>query len=318
MAKVYRMTFKHDKYPYNMLTIGYGTEWGIIDVDGFDGENIDVELDEYTFNGAKVKKVRATSRDLSIHFENLTQHSFEKYDEILRFFTPFQTGRLTVTNEDTTRAIDYIVSLIDDKRDNLYHNVEFELQMKCPGAFFKSPEYVVEDLATWAGGFSLPLCPEDYDRAVHEWNEDTDTLDVTGTPNPNVDSPGFKLRHRENAEHHIYCDAHVDTPVWIEFHGPAKSPMVQIVHQDGTKVNIQVAKELTEQEYLTIKTWENNPEITITDGDGNTTNGYPYLTQESDLEFYLQPGDNKINYFTADSSMINEVILRYKPFYMGV
>lgn len=282
-SKFLQMKF-HNGYDPD-LVIGSDTDYGIIDLDGFDGDNMDVTMTEYPFDGAKVKLKRMASRPLSIHFGHRASSETSIHDSILGFFTPYKPGKLTVTRENITRAIDYIPTSTQDKQDNYFKVVEYEIQLNGPSGYFEDPDYNLFDMATWTGGFKLR----------------------TKMP--------FKLRHRDERIKTIHNVGHATTPVWVQFKGPANSP--KIINVTSGKA-IQVATTIGQGEVLNIKTDQNNPQILITLADGTVKNGYPYLTRESELKFFLELGDNIMQYQTADNTLINEVSVRYKNLYMGI
>lgn len=265
------------------LKIGRGTDCGIVDYEGFDGTNFDVEIEEYQFDGGKIKRQRAGSRSLMVHFRCDSTLAVRKH-EFYRFFDLHNNGYLVVNNQNIERGIPYVVSSLQDKQGNQFRNLEFELQMKSPNAYFEDPDYHLEEMTSWVGGFTLP-----------------------------TDLP-FSLRHRGVSQAVIINDGDVDTPVWIQFKGPATSPKVSNL---TTGLHVQVATELTENQTLHIKTNENKPEVLIEE-DGVFTNGYPIITQATSLEFELVKGDNLLKYESADSSQINQVNVLYKNLYVGI
>lgn len=285
------------------LTLGYGTDFGIIDTDGFDGSDYSIETEDYAFDGGYIKKQRMGVRSIGVHFDYKDDSAAAK-ERILSFFTPYKPGRLSVTAEGRTRAIDYYVKSLQNKRTNMFHSVEFELQLTCPGGYFEDPDYSLIDLASWSGGFQL------HDEADNEHSPtSTDSAGAT------VNGIPFYLRHRTSGKVEVLNGGHAAAPVWITFKGPAKYPMV--INQ-ASKKSIQIATELAAGDTLNIKTSENNPEIYIEGVDGTHKNAYPYLTTASSLEFYLELGKNVFSYQTADTSQTNDVVIRYKQLYVGV
>ena len=51
------------------LTLGYGTDFGIIDTDGFDGSDYSIETEDYAFDGGYIKKQRMGVRSIGVHFD---------------------------------------------------------------------------------------------------------------------------------------------------------------------------------------------------------------------------------------------------------
>lgn len=281
-GKQLQFTF-HNNYDPD-LVIGSGTAYGIIDLDGFDGSDFDVTTEDYGFDGGYRKKQRVGVRQMGIHFAADTDAA-EAKERVLGHFTPYKDGRLTVVSEGVTRAIDYYVKTTQNKRDNMFAPVEFELQLIGTGGYFEDDGWNLADLATWEGGLKLPHAGR------------------------------FKLRHRASQYKTIHNDGHAATPLWITFKGPAQYPKVKNI---TTGKEIQLATTMGANQTLSIITSMNNPRIYIEDTSGNKINGYPYLTNASDLEFFLEVGDNVFQYATANSEQVNEVTLRYKRYYVGI
>lgn len=286
------------------LLIGSGpdikTGFNIIDVSGFDGSDYDLTTEDYNFDGGYVKKQRMGVRQMGIHFD-YKNDDYAIHDKIMGYFTPYKPGRLTVTRKDRgithVRSIDYEVSKLEDKQDNFFKKVEYELQLKGLNGYFEDDKWNLFDLSEWEGGFSIgPVS----------------SLSPTGTTQSAM--PVY-LRHRVLGDKSITNDGHAAVPMWITFKGPAKYPKVKNLTSGK---EIQILKQLAAGETLNIITSMNNPRIYIQDGAGNKTNAYPYLTRNSDLEFFLELGDNLFTYATADPEQINEVVIRYKRYFTGV
>lgn len=304
MATKKYLTMSFDNGVDGTFVIGsgpdYSTGYNIIDVSGFDGSDYDLTTEDYNFDGGYTKKQRMGVRQMGIHFD-YTSDAFDAHDKVLGYFTPYKPGRLTVTLKDrgTThiRSIDYQVKKLEDKRDNLFKRVEYELQLVGLNGYFEDDKWLLVALSEWEGGFSIgpvkSLTP-------------TDTTQEAGP---------FYLRHRVLGDKNIYNDGHAAAPLWITFKGPAKYPVVRNL---TTGKEIQILKEMAAGETLNIMTDMNSTRLFIEDGTGKQTNAYPYLTRHSTLEFFLELGDNLFHYETADDKQINEVNIRYKRYFMGI
>ncbi|MGN0193582.1 MAG: phage distal tail protein [Pseudoramibacter sp.] len=299
--KFLTLTFKNTFDPD--LSIGYGTGFGIIDTSGFDGSDYVIETEDYAYDGGYLKKQRMGVRSIGIHFAYRNDSARAK-ERVLSFFTPYKPGRLTVNAEGTVRAIDYYVKKLENKRDNMFDDVEFELQLTCPSGYFEDVDYNLVDLASWEGGFSL------HDETQNDYSPTSITpADATQNGSP------FYLRHRTNGIKSIFNRGHASAPMWITFRGPAKYPKIKNLHNGK---EIQIATELGTNDTLEIKTFINNPEIYIQADDGTKKNAYPYLTTNSSLEFYLDLGENNFQYTSANPDQINDVVIQYKQLYVGV
>jgi hypothetical protein len=300
-GKTLTMTFKNGVD--TDLTIGTATGYGIIDTSGFDGSDYDIDTEDYAYDGGYIKKQRMGVRNLGIHFDYMNDSALAK-ERVLSFFTPYKPGRLTVCAEGVSRAIDYYVKSLQNKRENMFNDVEFELQLKCPSGYFEDIDFNLIDLASWEGGFSL-----------HDETQNTYSPTSTTPAGAAQNGLPFYLRHRTNGIKSIFNRGHVATPMWITFRGPAKWPKIKNLHNGK---EIQIATELGATDVLNIKTFLNNPEIYIESGDGTKKNAYPFLTTNSSLEFYLDLGENNFQYTSADANQINDVVIQYKQLYVGI
>ncbi|MEG1433031.1 phage distal tail protein [Eubacterium sp.] len=264
------------------LVIGSGTPYGIISTEGFDGKNIDVEVDEYQFDGGKIRKQRIATRDMSIGFD-YSGDDIATQDCVEGLFSPHKPGILRVNNQGRERSIGYVPTYIGDKRENLYHNLEFEVQLKGPYGWFADADYHLVELTSWVGGFTLP----------------------TQLP--------FSLRHRGVAKQLVKNEGHAYAPVWVQFKGPANNPKVT---NETTGVHVQIGATLTADQTLHIKTDTNTPTVEIEEN-GVFTNAYPLLAFGSKMSFGLAIGDNVLRYETADANQVNQVNVLYKNLYMG-
>ena len=293
------------------LLIGSGpdikTGFNIIDVSGFDGSDYDLTTEDYNFDGGYVKKQRMGVRQMGIHFD-YKNDDYAIHDKIMGYFTPYKPGRLTVTRKDRgithVRSIDYEVSKLEDKQDNFFKKVEYELQLKGLNGYFEDDKWQLVALSEWAGGFSL-----------HDETQNAYSPTSTTPAGAALDGSPFYLRHRVIGDKSIFNDGHAAAPLWITFKGPAKYPKVKNLI---TGKEIQILKEMAVGETLNIMTGMNNPRLYIEDSAGNQTNAYPYLTTHSDLEFFLELWDNIFHYETADANQVNEVNILYKRYFTGV
>lgn len=281
MSKVLTITFRNDVD--DDLVIGYDTDYGIIGLEGFGADCIDIETEEYQFDGGHVTKVRVGSRTLTIEFD---YHGWSDSipNQMYRFFTPFKAGRMIVNNEGLYRAIDYTVSSFKSTHDNMYKNPVFELELFCPSGYFEDSEYTTEALELWSGGWQ------------HQW------------------SGSFQLRQRGSGVVTIENDGHVDAPVQVMFKGPASQPKVLNL-TTGTEFGLK--SDLDASETLIIETDKAIPTVTITNTKGEVTNGFPYVTVASDFEFGMALGSNRLKYASANSNQLNEVHVMYKRRYLG-
>jgi hypothetical protein len=106
----------------------------------------------------------------------------------------------------------------------------------------------------------------------------------------------------------------VETPVKIEFKGPAQNPTVQ---NNTTGEFIRVKRDLGENDILYIDTTFGNKRVEIAREDGSKENAFHYLDLASTF-FQLQVGDNELEYNSNNDSTKTRVTVKYRNRYVGV
>lgn len=81
-------------------------------------------------NGLKRKKV--LSRPIAISADYLgNEDKSDKRQELIRFFSPFSSGTLTVNHLGVEREIEYEVESFHFTSQNIYDVLEFEIELSC-------------------------------------------------------------------------------------------------------------------------------------------------------------------------------------------
>lgn len=106
----------------------------------------------------------------------------------------------------------------------------------------------------------------------------------------------------------------VETPVKIEFKGPAQNPTVQ---NNTTGEFVRVKRELAENDVLYIDTTFGNKRVEIVREDGSKENAFHYIDLASTF-FQLQVGDNELEYNSNNDSTKTRVTVKYRNRYVGV
>ena len=272
-----KIIFESDK---DSLTIGSGTYYGIIDLDGFGSENTDFVFKDSQGNGSTMMNKRFTLREPMIHFD-FHNNDLNVKDKVYALFS--NAGKMTVITDCSKRSINYEVSQVLDKQTNLNSVIEFELQLKCPDAFFEDSEYIVSELTSWEGGFTCP----------------------TSFP--------FACRHRGNPNATVINNGHVPAEMIIEFKGAATNPMIQ---NRTTGKFVKVNTTLTADQTLIVDTNENKPTVKIQDG-STLTNAYNLISYLSDFGMNLSVGENILKYSSDNFEQINNVVVKYKKKYIA-
>lgn len=268
-----------------------GTESVLIDGIKFDAISYEgLEASDYEIiaeknvnaEGERVKKKRILSRQIMVEFDYLYDEYADIRRKLISFFSPYSSGRLTVTYLGATRMIDYEVSSFKCKNKHPSERLSCLVYVKCPDPSFKSTNTFCVPIMTLVGGWKWPF-----------------TLP-------------FRLKQYGLTKQNIYNNGHMETPVEIYFRGPAVAPKV-INHRTGTY--IQIERDLTADETLYISTMYRAITVEIIRGN-EREDAWDYLENGSDF-FRLMPGDNMIEY-NSGSVRSKGVEIYYQERYLGV
>lgn len=159
------------------------------------------------------------------------------------------------------------------------------ISLVCPSPFWLDVYEESQEMSAWLGGLEFPL---EFDPDM-SFEEAGDTVTVTNAGD-------------------------VETPVTIEFNGPAENPRVDNL---TTGEYVRVNRTLLAGEKLIIKTAFGQKSVTLVDSGGNESNAMHYIDLNSTF-WQLQPGENTISY-TADSGAEEATVLvTWKNRYVGV
>jgi hypothetical protein len=274
-----------------LLEINSDSEYKLMEVEGLESSDYDVNITNNSqFDGGIVESKRISSRSIvfSAEYAGKGDLSFER-GKLISFFNPKKTGTLIVDCGNSGRKIDYEVESFKIKQANIYDPLSFSVTLICPDPYFEDIDESQKVIAVWSGGlsfeFSLPLSFK--------------------TRNPNKDAV---------VAEEVIVGGHVETPLEIEFQGPAKNPTVT---NGTTREFIRVNQELKENEVLYINTAYGNKNVKIF-GRGDPINAFNYIDLESTF-FNLVPGKNIIEYSNTNETLTEQkVSIKYKNKYLGV
>lgn len=154
------------------------------------------------------------------------------------------------------------------------------------------------------------LCPDPY------WMDTFDTEQVMadfigGLTFPIVTPTAFTKRGNPML---IINAGDVDTPLLLEFYGPARNPRI-VNHTTGEFILIR--RDLAEGDILRIDTSFGRKRIEIQRQDGTFENAFYYIDLGSTL-FSLVPGENLIEFFADESGAEVKLAVKYRNRYVGV
>lgn len=263
-----------------------GKEYGIFDYEGIEATDLELEK-EVNVNhiGERMRRKKILSRPVSVEFDYLgpdTEKS-QKRQELIRFFSPFKSGEMIVNYLGVERKIEYEVCNFQIASVSKYDQLSCLLEIECLDPMFTDILQTGEQISTWINGwkwkFTLP----------------------------------FKLKVRGEQKKNIINSGHVETPVEIEFHGPAANPKIANM---TTGEFIRIKRELTSDDTLYINTAFGQKKVEIIRG-GIRENAFDYIDLASTF-FSLQPGDNVIEYSCENGLDPQSVEIYYYNRYVGV
>lgn len=262
-----------------------GTEYGILNYDGLESTEYELEVqNNINTYGGTIKKKKVLSRPISIEFEYRGKDKSDARQKLIRFFSPFRSGMLTVILLGVERKIEYEVSgTFGFKNKNIYYPLTGLLELECMDPMFYDTIQTGERISTWINGWRWPF-----------------TLP-------------FRLKQRGESKKNIINSGDVETPVEIQFHGPAVNPKITNL---TTGEFIRVKRELTTDDTLYINTAFGKKKVEII-RNGVSEDAFDYIDLASSF-FSLQPGDNVIEYSTENDLDPQSVAIYCYNRYLGV
>ncbi|MDS0525003.1 phage tail family protein [Clostridium sp. SHJSY1] len=292
-----------DKYSLNMklecgeennkrlLEISSDSEYKLLEVEGLESSDYDVNISSNSqYDGGILDSKKISSRSITFSAEYTGRDNISKErDGLISFFNPKKTGVLIVDCGSGARKISYEVESFKIKQSNINDPLGFLVTLICPDPYFEDINDLQEIIAVWSGGlefdFSLPL--------------------------------SFKTRNSGESggvSKEVIVGGHVETPLEIEFEGPAEQPKVTNV---TTGEFITVNQTLKENEILYINTAYGNKKVKIITNKGEK-NAFNYIDLNSTF-FSLIPGKNTIEYTNSNATLTEQnVCIKYKNKYLGI
>jgi len=260
--------------------------FGIVDYEGLESTDYELEvLKNINHIGGKMKKKKILPRPITIEFDYLEndEKKSQMRQTLIRFFSPFRSGNLTIDYMGIVRTIQYEVSGFKISSKNIYEGLSCLLELSCMDPLFQDVIENGEQISTWVGGwkwkFKLP----------------------------------FRMKQRGEPQKNIINEGDVETPVEIEFHGSAVNPKI-INHSTGEFIRIK--KEITSDEVLYINTAFGKKRVEII-RNGTREDAFDYIDLDSRF-FSLRPGDNVIEYQSENGLAPQSVQIYYYNRYLGV
>lgn len=159
------------------------------------------------------------------------------------------------------------------------------INLLCPNPYWKTIQEKTEPLSAWIGKFKFPF------KFPVEFGEKANRTTINN-------------------------DGDVETPVVIDFYGPAINPTVT---NETTGQRIRIKRTLSVTDKLEVSTEFGNKYVEIVVADGTRTNAFHWIDLSADpILFQLALGENVISFSSDDPASIGSVNIRYKKRYVAV
>ncbi|WP_461206930.1 phage tail family protein [Clostridium sp. DL1XJH146] len=275
----------------NNKTLELGNEnYKIVDLEGIESAEFEINLVSNTqYDGSHVDSKRINKRPIfiSADFKGVNKETERK--KLVSFFNPKNTGILIIDYCGLERSIEYEIEAFDSKINNIYDQLNFQVDLICPDPFFKNTDESKEEVALWVGDFEFPL---------------------------EIGEEGIEIEHREpSLIVNIFNDGDVECGIRVEFKALATIENPSIVNVN-TQEFIKINKTMQAGEIISVSTYAGNKKVESS-LNGVTVNDFNYIDFESTF-LQLQPGDNLMRYDAAVNIDNLEVTIYYMPLYLGV
>ena len=276
-----KLTYTNEKG--QSLTFGDSAPLLVTKIDGLGSPQNEIYRQKSPYqDGTTVTHTALDERELVLEGVILASaQDRQKYRQVLlQTFNPKLKGTLVFERYGTKKQIECIPELAPSFPSNMQENYQqFLITLLCPNPFWLDDYTVSEEIVTWIGGMRFP------------WRLPS-RFAMKGPKVINIVNRGD-----------------VETPVRIEFRGPATNPRVT---NRATGEFIQVNRELLAGDVLIITTDFGAKRVEI-----NGQNVFNWIDLESSF-WQLQIGDNVIEYSSDGPVEPASVSISYRNRYVGV
>lgn len=272
----------------------FGSPFRLSKVEGLGEVGAEIQSQKAPFqDGETFVGVTLEPRYLTIEFKiygNNSEDTEKKRRFISSVFNPrLGVGQLEYIRGDETKLINVSAESVpsfpdgDSNRGTTFQKTL--LFLKAPNPYWQSVENV-EQLVVWEGGLTFPLR-----------------------------LPTKFASQSESKAKILLNEGDADTPLRIEFNGPATAP-IRIENQT-TGEYIQVNQSLVAGERLEISTAFGQKRVEKVLEDGTRFNAFHYIKRGSTF-FNLIPGNNLLDYSTGEDYERAAVAITWNNRYVGI
>lgn len=131
-------------------------EYGVTAYTGLEATDYELEKDiNINYIGERMRRKKVLSRPISIEFDYLGPDSqkADKRQELIRFFSPFRSGELTVNYLGVERRITYEVAGFESPSQTIYDALSCLVELDCLDPAFQDLLQTGETISTWIRGW---------------------------------------------------------------------------------------------------------------------------------------------------------------------
>lgn len=267
-----------------MLLLG-DKEFGIVDYSGLEAPEYEYDTEKRRSGyGSVIRNRRISEREITITAEYRSRRDGkeEAREHVQQFFRPYTSGNLTIRRGERERNIDYEISEFLSKNMNIHDRFQFQVTLLCPDPALLSAE-CTGNVTTWIGGLHFPF------------------------------KLPFRFRYRGDSYTTIMNNGNMETPVLIQFYGPAINP---VIRNESTGEFVKVNCSLKEGEVLEINT--DFGAKSVIRRTGVKSENLNHVLDLTSRFFWLQLGKNVMSYSSDNKAQRNKVLISYHERYLGI
>lgn len=263
------------------ITLGDSPPLLVTKVDGLGAVQNEIQRQRAPYqDGSTVVGSTLAERELTIEGVILDRDVDQYRRQLVQAFNPKLLGTLRYERGTVRRETQCVPELAPAFPSDFSKRYQvFSLTLLCPSPFWLDDYTVSEEIVTWIGGMTFPL----------------------------VLPTSFAMKGPKVIN--IVNKGDVETPVRIEFRGPATNPRIT---NRSTGDSIQVNRQLLAGDVLVITTDFGNKRVEI-----NGVNAFNWIDLDS-VFWQLRVGDNVVEYSSDDPVEPAAVVITYRNRYVGI
>ena len=149
------LTFKSNN---KILIMNKTSEFKILSISGISTIENEISTSNINGSGVSVTGQKMASRDITVKFDIKKNDNEDlNRDNVLHFFNINNSGTLTITRNNVSRKIDYIVKSIKETSKYMIEWQQFTIDLLCADPLYKSIDDYNKNIAEIGGLFTFPL-----------------------------------------------------------------------------------------------------------------------------------------------------------------